>query len=310
MFKQRFLHRRGLNILLFVLTVLSTYVVGLTWSLSFFHGDAIPADAPPHDFRSLLDGPVLLLSAVYVVVLLGILLGHELGHYLACRRYGIDATWPYFIPAPTLVGTLGAFIKIRSPITRKRQLFDIGAAGPITGFLLALPALAVGLSLSRVVPALPREDTIVFGDSLILKLVAGAVLGPVPPAHDVLLHPVGFAGWVGLLVTAFNLFPVGQLDGGHIAYAALGKKSLRTARIFPAVLLVMGVVFWVGWIVWMLIILLLGLKHPRILDEDIPLSPGRRATAFFLVLVFLLTFVPAPIKEFSGLALLKQAGLF
>ena len=305
-----FIARRGLNILLFILTVLSTYAVGLTWSVSFFYAQNMALDSAPTDIRSLIDGSVLVLSAIYVVVLLGILVGHELGHYLACRRYGIDATWPYFIPAPTLVGTLGAFIKIRSPITRKRQLFDIGAAGPIIGFSLALPALFVGLALSKVVPALPREEAIVFGESLILKFVAGLVLGPIPPAHDVVLHPIGFAGWVGMLVTAFNLFPLGQLDGGHIAYAAFGKKSLQAARVFPAVLLVMGVFFWFGWFVWILVILMLGLKHPRILDEDIPLTPGRRLTAFLLILVFLLTFVPDPIKGFSGLSLLKQTGLF
>jgi membrane-associated protease RseP (regulator of RpoE activity) len=242
-------------------------------------------------------------------VLIVILLGHEMGHYLTCRFYGINATLPFFIPAPTLIGTLGAFIKIRSPITRRKQLFDIGAAGPLTGFLLSLPALIYGLSLSKIVPSVPREDAMVFGEPLLLKLIAGFIFRGAPPQSDLFLHPVAFAGWVGILVTAFNLFPVGQLDGGHVSFALLGENSKRLARLLLAVFIVMGIFFWIGWVVWTLVIVLLGLKHPRVIDDPEGLSLSRRIIGAVMMLIFILSFIPAPIKGYSLLDLLRQWGL-
>lgn len=300
----------GLNILLFLLTVASTFFVGLSWSLSYRDGNAVDQDFP-FNFRAGLfdDRGIVTLSVLYSVVLLAILLGHELGHYLACRRYRIDATLPYFIPAPTLIGTLGAFIKIKSPITRKRQLFDIGAAGPLTGFVLALPALVIGLSLSRIAPAPQGEGALVFGEPLLFKLIAGLVFKGIPPGYVILPHPVAFAGWVGVLVTALNLFPMGQLDGGHIFFAMFGRKAMTVAKVFLGAFVVMGVFFWVGWFVWALVILLLGLKHPRVADEDIPLSAGRKAIGVLIVLIFAISFIPAPIKGFNFFDLLKQFGL-
>jgi membrane-associated protease RseP (regulator of RpoE activity) len=232
-----------------------------------------------------------------------------MGHYFTCRFYRIEATLPFFIPAPTLIGTLGAFIKIKSPITRRKQLFDIGVAGPLTGFLLSLPALIYGLSLSKVVPAVPREDTMVFGEPLLLKLVAGLMFRGVPAQSDLFLHPVAFAGWVGILVTAFNLFPVGQLDGGHISFALLGEKSKRLAQMLLVVFVLMGIFFWIGWIVWTLVIVLLGLRHPRVIDDRERLSPSRRFIGAVILLIFLLSFIPAPIKGYSLLELLRQWGL-
>jgi membrane-associated protease RseP (regulator of RpoE activity) len=232
-----------------------------------------------------------------------------MGHYLTCRFYRIDATLPFFIPAPTLIGTLGAFIKIKSPITRRKQLFDIGAAGPLTGFLLSLPALIYGLSLSKVVPAVPREGAMVFGEPLLLKFVAGLMFRGAPAQSDLFLHPVAFAGWVGILVTAFNLFPIGQLDGGHISFALLGEKSKRLARLLLVVFVLMGIFFWIGWIVWTLVILLLGLKHPRVIDDRERLSPSRRFIGAVILLIFVLSFIPAPIKGYSLLELLRQWGL-
>jgi membrane-associated protease RseP (regulator of RpoE activity) len=228
---------------------------------------------------------------------------------LACRRYGIDDTLPFFIPAPTLIGTLGAFIKIKSPITRKQQLFDIGAAGPLTGFVLALPALFIGLSLSKIVPALPKDESIVFGEPLLLKMIISLLFKRIPPGSDILLHPVAFAGWVGILVTAFNLFPLGQLDGGHIFFAMVGRKAVRLAKFSLGVFLVMGIFFWVGWFVWALLILLLGLKHPRVFDEDVPLSPGRKAVGALIVGIFVLSFIPDPVKGLNLIGLLRQFGL-
>ena len=299
-----------LNIVLFVLTIASTFFVGLSWSLSYLYGNAV-ADDFPFNFRVGLfsDRGIVTLSILYSVVLLVILLGHELGHYLACRRYRIDATLPYFVPAPTLIGTLGAFIKIKSPITRKRQLFDIGAAGPLTGFVLALPALVVGLSLSKIAPLPQGEGALVFGEPLIFKLIAGFLFAVIPPGHVILPHPVAFAGWVGVLVTAFNLFPMGQLDGGHIFFAMFGRKAMIVAKVFLGAFVVMGVFFWVGWFVWALLILLLGLKHPRVADEDVPLSPGRKAVGVLIVLIFAISFIPAPIKGLNLFDLLRQFGL-
>jgi membrane-associated protease RseP (regulator of RpoE activity) len=229
-----------------------------------------------------------------------------MGHYLACRHYGIEATLPFFIPAPTLIGTLGAFIKIKSPITRRNQLFDIGVAGPLVGFVLAIPALVYGLSLSKVVPAVPREEVMVFGESLLLKFATGILFKGVSARNDLFLHPVAFAGWVGILVTAFNLFPIGQLDGGHVSFALLGEKSKSLARVLLGVFFVMGIFFWVGWIVWALVILLLGPKHPRVVDGGERLSPARRYVGVVILVVFIVSFIPAPIKGYSLLELLRQ----
>ena len=299
--------RIWLNVLLFVLTVLSLFIVGVSWSVSYKYAEEIgrnPAfEAGPGVFR---DPQILLLSLIYALVLIVILLGHELGHYLTCRRYGISATLPFFIPAPTLIGTMGAFIKIRSPIAGKKQLFDIGVAGPLLSFILSLPALVVGVALSKVVPALPREGTIYFGEPLLLKILGGLLIKNAGPNHDLVLHPVAFAGWVGLLVTAMNLFPLGQLDGGHVSYAILGPKAKIVARVFLGVFIVMGLFFWAGWLIWALVILLLGLKHPPIWDETSPIGMKRRIIGALVVVIFILSFIPDPIQGYNGLDLIRQ----
>jgi membrane-associated protease RseP (regulator of RpoE activity) len=281
----------------------------LTWSVSYTYSDQILQDtqfAP--GLEAFTDPRIIGLSLVYAAVLIVILLGHEMGHYFTCRFYRIEATLPFFIPAPTLIGTLGAFIKIKSPITRRKQLFDIGVAGPLTGFLLSLPALIYGLSLSKVVPAVPREDAMVFGEPLLLKFIAGLMFRGAPAQSDLFLHPVAFAGWVGILVTAFNLFPVGQLDGGHVSFALLGEKSKRLARLLLVVFVIMGVFFWIGWIVWTLVIVLLGLRHPRVIDDRERLSLSRRVIGVLVLLIFVVSFIPAPIKGYSLLELLRQWG--
>jgi len=298
-----------LNIFLFIITCLSAFVVGLSWSVNYTFSEDLALNPqsllPPQVFS---DPRIISLSLVYAAVLIGILLGHEMGHYLTCRFYRIDATLPFFIPAPTLIGTLGAFIKIQSPITRKKQLFDIGISGPLAGFVLSLPVLIYGLSLSKVAPSLPREDTLVFGEPLLLKFIGGLLFRDLPANSDLLIHPVGFAGWVGILVTAFNLFPVGQLDGGHVAYALIGPKSKPLAKVFLGGFFIMGIFFWVGWIVWALVILLLGLKHPRVIDETEELSPLRRALGVVVMAIFILSFIPAPIKGYSAVELVRQWG--
>jgi hypothetical protein len=298
--------RPWLNILLFVITIMACFVVGITWSVNYVYAGTIVEDVGPSIGLELLRNPeVIALSMLYAVVLIAILLAHEMGHYLMCRYYRIDATLPYFIPAPTLIGTLGAFIRIRSPITRKHQLFDVGVAGPLAGFVLAVPAMIYGLSLSKVVAPLPHENVLVFGEPLLFKIVSEAMFKGAPGNFDMILHPMAFAGWVGILVTALNLFPIGQLDGGHIVYAVLGPKSKVLGRPLLVAFIAMGVVFWVGWFVWALLIGFIGLKHPRILDEDIPISSGRRLIAIAVIVIFILSFIPDPVQGFNLLDLLK-----
>jgi len=295
-----------INIVLFAVTVVSTFVVGISWSLSFKYADVLSQPQEVNLGIKIFEDPqVIYLSIIYALVLIIILLGHELGHFLTCQHYQIESTLPYFIPAPTLIGTLGAFIKIKSPITRKKQLFDIGVAGPLTGFVLAVPALVYGLSLSKVVPALPQEGTLVFGEPLLLKLAASIIFENIPPNHDIILHPVAFAGWVGIFVTALNLFPVGQLDGGHVSYALFGGKSKNLAKIFLGIFIIMGIFFWLGWFLWAFIILLLGLRHPRVIDEGNSLSPGRKFVGFLVLLIFILSFIPDPIKGYEGANLIE-----
>ena len=296
--------RPWLNALLFVLTVASVYFVGLSQSAVYVLAAAGGPQAELSLTPAVLGNPqVQKLTLLYVVVLLAILLGHELGHYLACRRYGIDSTLPYFLPFPNLIGTLGAFIRIRSPIRRKQELFDIGVAGPLTGFLLALPALAYGLSLSGVGIEAKGEGWLSLGDPLLLQLLARVFIPEAPSNY--ILHPVAFAGWVGMLITSFNLFPIGQLDGGHVVYALFGSRARLIARLALVVFLALGVFFWVGWFVWAALILAVGLKHPPISDEQAPLSSVRKALAALMVLVFILSFIPDPIKGFSLLDFLR-----
>ncbi len=312
-----------LNGVLFALTIASTFFVGLGLGFTYLYPDA--PGLPPASgggVAAFLEPRVLALGLLYAGVLMVILTGHELGHYLTCRRYGLAATLPFFIPAPNLFGTFGAFIKIKSPIDRKRQLFDVGAAGPLAGFLLTLPALFIGLTYSKVVPLAGGEATLSLGEPLLLKLAGALVLKPVPDGSDILLHPVAFAGWVGLLVTSLNLLPLGQLDGGHVAYALFGKRKRVLSSIVLGALILLGVFFFAGWLIWgglglafVLVVrlkrpkalypLAVRLRHPPIYDEDVPLNRGRVILGAFIILIFILSFIPDPVKGSSLLALLK-----
>jgi len=289
-----------LNALLFGLTLASTFGVGLFWGVNYVFA---AAETETVGLSAFLDPEVVALGILYAAVLMVILLGHELGHYLTCRRYGIHATLPFFIPAPSLTGTFGAVIKIRSPIAWKSQLFDIGAAGPVTGFLLTLPAVFGGMALSRVVPG-PGDGSLELGESLLFKLAGLLFFRHVPAGAGLALHPAAFAGWVGLLVTALNLFPLGQLDGGHIAYAMAGRKARLLSKTLLALFVVMGVFFWAGWLVWAVLAAFLGLRHPQVMDEDAPLSRGRKIVFALVVLIFVLSFVPDPVKGYGLIDLL------
>jgi membrane-associated protease RseP (regulator of RpoE activity) len=260
-------------------------------------------------------------GAAFSAALLAILLTHEMGHWLYARRYGVEATLPYFIPIPFGVGTLGAVIRMRGAMPSRRATLDIGAAGPIAGFAVAVPLLLWGLAHSEVqvmaevaasasspaaavwrmmqgLPAFPLESgEPVFGDSLLLWGAQLLVFGPLGPGEQVLIHPVGFAAWVGLLVTALNLVPAGQLDGGHVLYALLGGRRARAvARVVSYALLVAGLFLSFSWLVWWgLSRFVVGLGHPPALVEE-PLDPGRRLVAWLSLLIFVLTFVPVPVS--------------
>lgn len=298
--------RPWLNAVLFAFTFASAFFVGITWSLSYKYADSLHAPESLSLGWELFTDPVILwLSFLYAVVLLLILLGHEMGHYLTCRRYGISATLPFFIPAPTLIGTLGAFIKIRSPITRKHHLFDVGVAGPLAGFVLSVPAVLYGLAFSKPVPPLPQAESLAFGEPLLIKFFGAFLLHDIPPGYDIIVHPVAFAGWVGILVTALNLCPVGQLDGGHVMFSLLGKEAKKLGRIILAAFIVLGVFFWIGWFIWALLITVLGLKHPPVFDEHVPLSRGRKILGGAMIIIFVISFIPAPILGYSLIDFLK-----
>lgn len=287
-------HRRRpwVNALLFVATIATTTLFGSLHYEGFVS-----------DFEGVARSPVLLWHGLwYSVTILAILGAHEFGHYFACRYYRVDASLPYFLPAPFLTGTLGAFIRIRQPIPTKRMLFDIGVAGPIAGFLVAVPALFIGLSLSRVLP-LPQDFVgLSLGEPLLFRFAAWSIWGSAPDGFSLNLHPVAFAAWFGLLATALNLFPIGQLDGGHISYAALGGRStlVTVTAAIAVVLLTFQSSSWIAWAVLMIVMLVaFGPRHPRTLDHHVPLDDTRRLIAIAALAIFILCFTPAPI-EFTG----------
>lgn len=256
------------------------------------------------DYRRIaitLNWSLLLNGLWYSVAVLAILGAHEFGHYFACRYYHVNATLPFFIPVPPpfLAGTLGAFIRIRQPIRSKRVLFDMGIAGPLAGFIVAVPALLVGLSMSHVA-VVPKDFTgYELGEPLLFKLFASMTWGHVPEGYSLNMHPVAFAAWFGLLATALNLFPIGQLDGGHISYAVFGRASKRItlASVGIAIVLTFVSMSWFVWTILMVAMLFVfGPNHPSTADEDEPLDPTRKALAVVALVVFILSFTPAPME--------------
>jgi membrane-associated protease RseP (regulator of RpoE activity) len=282
---------------LFLLTILTTLIVGTHIAQNYAQ------NIPPFDwdvsfayFRELWRHPgMLAMGAPFSLTLLSILLAHELGHYFTCRHYRIHATYPYFIPAPTLIGTLGAFIRIKSPIVNRRELFDVGISGPIAGFVLAIPAMILAIFLAKGSLPVSTPDSISLGTPLAMILLAKLFRSGLNPA-EIIFHPVGCATWVGLFATALNLLPVGQLDGGHILYAVLGDKSRNLSRGLHLVLLPLGYFCWYGWLAWALILLVLGLRHPMLIDLEEPLGRKRKILAVVAALIFILTFLPTPFR--------------
>jgi hypothetical protein len=292
--------RYWVHALMFLLTLTSTTVVGARMQYNFAHN--LPAFDLERDLEAFLTfwrHPAFLLGGLpFSLTLLTILLAHEFGHYLACMYYRVDASLPYFLPAPTFTGTLGAFIRIRQPIFSKRVLFDVGVAGPIAGFVFLLPALAIGLAYSKVIPNIAHEGGVIFGTPALLWLLERAVF-PAAGTADIYLHPVARAAWIGILATALNLLPIGQLDGGHILYSIAGDRHKLFSRVFTAILIPIGIFFWPGWLLWALLLLIFGMRHPAIYDPS-ALSAGRRKLAALALAIFLLCFTLAPIAYTGG----------
>ncbi|HEU4383253.1 MAG TPA: site-2 protease family protein [Anaeromyxobacteraceae bacterium] len=298
------------NVALFLTTVATTIVAGA--------GQA-PLPQAGLSVRGVIEAGLPFSAAI-----VGILLAHEMGHYLMARAWRVETTLPYFIPAPFGVGTFGAVIRIRSLMPSRRAVLDIGAAGPIAGFLVAVPLFAWGLAHSEVRPvgdllasgtntgsayeilrALWRSEALrwgrgdvqLMGDNLVTWLLGRLVSGTPPPGHDVFLHPVAFAAWLGLFVTTLNLIPIGQLDGGHVLYALLGQRRAEAAsRLVSWGLFVAGLFLSWNWLVWWLLTrTVIGMRHPPALAEE-PLSPGGVALAAASLALFFLTFIPVPIS--------------
>jgi membrane-associated protease RseP (regulator of RpoE activity) len=276
-----------------LLTVLSTTYVGALHWAAFSSGlDTTTVDATSAQFW--------LGGLVFSLPVLAILGSHELGHYLACRYYDVDATLPWFLPAPLpLTGTLGAFIRLREPIPHARALFDIAVAGPLAGFVVAVPLLIVGVATSKVVPLPADGGGLILGDPLLFQIVERAVWGMVPDSQALYVHPMGLAAWFGLLATALNLFPFGQLDGGHITYALFGHRArwLSMATLAGTLALAAASLSWAAWTVMLLAMTALqGVGHPPTGDDTQPLGRARLALAVAAALVFVLSFTPRPIE--------------
>lgn len=269
-----------LHILLFIFTLFSTLVAGtLQKGINLLKEPGRIHEGLP-----------------FSLTLMTILMSHELSHYFASKKHHTKATLPYFIPAPSIIGTFGAFIKMKSPIITRKALVDIGASGPIAGFIISVLASIIGLSYSKVISLTHTEGALGLGDSILFSLLSRLILGVTPDSYDILLHPVAFAGWIGLFVTSLNLLPIGQLDGGHIAYALLGERHRYVSIVLVGVLLLLGLFFWEGWALWALLMLILGLRHPPVLYWEIPLDPKRRFIGWLALIIFVLTFIPAPFK--------------
>ena len=246
-------------------------------------------------WQFLLKDPAALLKGVpFAATLLGILVTHEFGHYLLSRIHRVPASLPLFIPGPPhFIGTFGAIIRMRGPILSRKALFDIGVAGPIAGFVVALIALVIGLDLSKVVV---NEATygLHLGEPLLLQFMSWLVLGPLPNGYDVVLHPIGFAAWFGLFVTSLNLIPIGQLDGGHVAYALWGTRQRTMALAIVPILIVLGFFGWPGWFLWAGMASMLGVAHPPVLDPEAALGRTRIWVGWGALTIFVLTFAPIP----------------
>ncbi len=259
--------RALIHILLFLLTLLSTFFIGGFW---------------------------------YSLSIMVILLAHEMGHFFMGLRYGVRVSLPFFIPFPVPpFGTLGAIIRMKSFMGHRRALFDIGVAGPMMGLLFTLPAIVIGLKMSQIVgPEVGRAHGSTLGVPILFTMIQKVVLGNIPDNKDVLLHPIGYAGWVGLFVTALNLLPVGQLDGGHIMYSLLGPRSSVVFKIVIGILAIICIAYNPQWTLLVILLLFFGFRHPPTLNDHYPLDWKRKVIGIGMVVLFFLSFTPAPFPDY------------
>lgn len=269
------MRRWWLHSLLFVLTFVTTTAFGYALVRSFAVGRSLDYVFIEVSYRRLFTGDRQIWSGiVYSIPVLTILLAHEAGHFVACRRWQVDATLPFFLPSPTLLGTLGAFIRIRAPIYNRRSLFDIGVSGPIAGFVVLLPFLATGIGMSRVVPGANANDSLIFGTPLLMRAFE-LICFPSAAAQDIALHPIAIAAWAGMLATSINLLPAGQLDGGHILYALGGNRVHRFASFAViAFLVLLAALIWYWPSLLWAVLLFLFRRHPLVYDQE-PLGRKR-----------------------------------
>lgn len=296
-------HPYWLHLLLLLATAFTTLVVGARMEFNFLH--SLPPFSLANDSLNFFpvrwvfaDPSRLLLGIPFAATLLLILLAHEMGHYLCCVYYGVYATLPFFIPAPTLIGTLGAFIRIRSPIGSRKALFDIGIAGPIAGFIVAVLVLGFSLPLSRAVPpGFPQSE---LGFPLIFMIAWHGMAGH-PALNQIYLHPMAIAAWVGMFATALNLLPGGQLDGGHIVYSLAPRAHKWVSRLTIAALIPMAIFCWLGWAIWAVLLAITGMRHPPV-DTWPGIDGWRRWLALFALAMLILTFAPTPFAGGSLIA--------
>jgi Zn-dependent protease len=305
--------RYWLHLLLLLFTLLTTTIVGARLNYNFVHdlpifGSGEGADADAFPMRWVLQHPHELEHGIpFSLCLLAFFMAHEMGHYAYCRRHRVNASLPYFIPFPTLIGTFGAVIRIRAPFRSRRILFDIGVAGPIAGMLVAVPLVAIGLLLSKAILPSAIDKDVIFGTPLVVSLLAQWMPGLHVPAQlaSVQPHPVLLAGWVGVFATALNLVPGGQLDGGHILYSVSPRVHAALSRLVAVGLLLLGMFAWVGWVIWGLVLLLPWFRHPYV-EGYPPLSRTQKWVAVLALVLFLLTFNPVPFHQSSAWDIYRQ----
>ncbi|MBN1827516.1 MAG: site-2 protease family protein [Candidatus Eisenbacteria bacterium] len=237
-------------------------------------------------------------GVAYSIALIAILLTHEMGHYLTARRHRIPATLPFFLPMPfTIIGTFGAVIKMDGRRATRKQLFDVGVAGPLAGTVVAIPITLIGIRLSRVVPDnFGAGEILSLGDSLLFLLLSRVANGPIPEGQTLLLHPIAFAGWVGLFVTALNLLPIGQLDGGHVLYGLLGRRAAPISLAVLGAFALLAVVYSPGWLLLVFLLLYFGYRHPPTLGEEVGLDTRRKWIGVLTLILFIAAFTPIPIS--------------
>jgi membrane-associated protease RseP (regulator of RpoE activity) len=282
------------QIVLFLLTIASTVLVGALQGIGYSSAESPELFTGPMPLFDQLK-TLIIYGAPFATAIMAILLSHEMGHYLTAVHYRVKASLPYFIPFPfSLVGTLGAFILIRSPFPNRRALIDIGLAGPFAGFLVTIPALIIGIAQSR--PGLPSDGGISLGEPLLFQFMSSLIWPNIPDDQVLFISPVGLAAWFGLLATAINLMPIGQLDGGHASYALFGRRAHKISRIAFVLLFPMAY-FGPTWLVWAMMALLLGVRrpHPPTLYDAAPLPRSRLYMGVLGYVIFVLCFTPEPI---------------